>query len=102
MFYEKLQIFLALLAGLIALVLGIILNMEFADIILRVLIVILVFLILGSIVKSILNKRVFVSKDEEDILSDNDISGDTNPNHENMPNEVLPEDVIQSDENSPL
>ena len=76
---EKIDVLLCLLAGLVVLILGIVLDMELAAILTRLLIALVVFYILGAIVKAYLRKTVFFEV-EEDIDEEQEqgleISGD--------------------------
>ena len=65
MLTEKFEIFLALLAGLILLVMGFFLNFTLSAILLRLLIVLVVFYIIGLIVKTYLRKRIFFEPEPE-------------------------------------
>ena len=59
MLTEKFEIFLALFAGLILLVMGFFMNFSLPDILLRLLIVLVTFYVIGLIVKTYLRKRIF-------------------------------------------
>ncbi|MDR2183722.1 MAG: hypothetical protein LBE55_06065 [Clostridiales bacterium] len=65
MLTEKFEIFLALLAGLILLVMGILLEMALPAILLRLLIVLAAFYAIGLIVKTYLRKRIFFEAAKE-------------------------------------
>ena len=76
MLTEKFEIFLALLAGLILLVMGIFLNFTLPAILLRLLIVLVVFYIIGLAVKTYLRKKIFFEPEPEPTEeSDEDFSG---------------------------
>jgi len=59
MLLDKFEIFLPLFAGLILLIMGILMNLTFPAILLRLLIVLVVFYIIGAIVKAYLRSRIF-------------------------------------------
>lgn len=65
MLVDKFEIFLALFAGLILLVMGFIYNFTLPDILLRLLIVLVIFYIIGLIVKTYLRKRIFFETEVE-------------------------------------
>ena len=60
MLIEKFEIFLALLAGLIVIALGFFMQFSLPGILLRLLIVLVVFYIVGLAAKTYLRKRIFV------------------------------------------
>jgi len=60
MLTEKFEIFLALFAGLIILVMGFFLTFTLPEILLRLLIVLVVFYIIGLAAKTYLRRRIFV------------------------------------------
>jgi len=62
---EKIDVLLCLLAGLVVLILGIVLDMELAAILSRLLIALVVFYIIGAIAKAYLRKTVFFEVDED-------------------------------------
>ena len=66
MLVEKFEIFLALFAGLILLVMGILVNFTLPAILLRLLIVLVVFYVVGLVVKTYLRKRIFFEIEVED------------------------------------
>ena len=71
MLFEKFEIILCLLAGLVVLVLGLLFGMEFSAILIRLLIALFVFYIIGLIVKGYLRRKVFFKTDDEDEDADN-------------------------------
>ena len=70
MFIEKFEVFLALFAGLVLLVTGILINFSLPDILLRLLIVLVVFYIIGSIIKSYLRKKIFIKIEAKEELDE--------------------------------
>ena len=79
MLTEKFEIFLALFAGLILLVAGILMNFSLPGILLRLLIVLAVFYIIGFAVKTYLRKRIFFTTEAEDeVIEDEDIGSTEN------------------------
>jgi len=73
MFAEKFEIALCLIAGLVVLVAGIITNLEFSAILIRLIIVIVAFYIIGLIAKAYLRKKVLFepSQQDEDLQTEN-------------------------------
>lgn len=74
MLTEKFEIFLALLAGLILLVVGILMNFSLPAILLRLLIVLAAFYIIGLVVKTYLRKRIFFEIEDEEGLEASDFA----------------------------
>jgi phage shock protein PspC (stress-responsive transcriptional regulator) len=66
MLIDKFEIFLALLAGLILLVMGIVMRFTLPAILLRLLIVLAAFYIIGLIVKTYLRKRIFFTAETKE------------------------------------
>ena len=96
MLIEKFEIFLALLAGLALLIMGFIMRFSLPDILLRLLIVLVAFYIVGLIVKTYLSKRIFVKIETEEIIdeetdlnNENDVAVETIEAEENAENQPV-------------
>ena len=77
MLIEKFEIFLALFAGLIILIIGFWMNFSLPAILLRLLIVLVVFYIIGLAAKTYLRKKIFFEiETEEEIDNDENIDGE--------------------------
>ena len=91
MLIEKFEIFLALFAGLILLVMGILYNFTLPAILLRLLIVLVVFYVIGLIVKTYLRKRIFyeieTSESEEESDEGEEVLAEANEALENAENQ---------------
>ncbi|MCL2572988.1 MAG: hypothetical protein FWE34_00370 [Defluviitaleaceae bacterium] len=96
MLLDKFEIFLALLAGLILLVVGILMNFGLPDILLRLLIALISFYIIGLIVKTYLRKKIFFDTEEE---LDADIDEETVHSDEEL---AETETVENNAENQPV
>jgi len=91
MLIEKFEIFLTLFAGLILLVLGLVYNFALSDVLLRLLIVMAAFYVIGLIVKTYLRKRIFFEIETEQTHEDNETEAtetETEPIAENTNTEA--------------
>ena len=75
MLIDKFEIFLALFAGLILLVMGIVMNFTLPAVLLRLLIVLIAFYLIGFIVKTYLRKRIFFETETDEVLEGENAEG---------------------------
>lgn len=76
MFLEKLPIFLSLIAGLVVLIFGIVLNSGLVAVLSRLLIALISFYLMGIIIKMTLDYKVFPKPIEEELPDDNEAEGE--------------------------
>lgn len=66
MLFEKFEILLALLAGLVVLIVGIVVSADIASVLIRLLIALISFWLLGKIIKIYLKTKVFVENKQDE------------------------------------